>query len=75
MKFISALLLGIGLVASSCATPNEISVAAQRHEAAAQTARAQGDYRTAESEQRAADKQWAKAGRRSQVYGGGPVYW
>jgi hypothetical protein len=43
------------------ASPQRVAVAAQRHEAAAARARDVGDYRTAEAEQRAADRQWRKA--------------
>jgi hypothetical protein len=69
-RTISALLLSALSISAACASPERIAENARSHEQAAAIARSQGDWRRADSEQRAADKQWSKAhARATGVYG------
>jgi outer membrane murein-binding lipoprotein Lpp len=69
------LALGAAAVVAGCATSSEIENVAYEHQQKAQLYQAHGDYSAAASEQRAADKQFAKAQRRAYDEAYNRAYW
>lgn len=59
---------------AGCASPGEIAVAARRQDQAASIDAARGDYAAAAAHRAAADRQRAKAVRRSGWWYGAPAY-
>jgi outer membrane murein-binding lipoprotein Lpp len=67
--------LGAAAVVAGCATSGEIEHGAYEHQENAQRYQAHGDYYSAAREQRAADKQFAKAQRRAYDEAYSHAYW